>query len=136
MLFSEIVPLHFWVEKKPKKKKNLEMLKQKDRCLLGSSFKQQCNPAKGHELPLAQIMLPGAFPMKCIRSRSCRDKARRVRGCTPGCPEDGQGAVDPTPPRQKWLLFAFCVFCRGLWTRTHPCVRSCVRATGPRGAAQ
>lgn len=41
-----------------------------------SSFKQQYNPAMGHDLPLAQIMIAESFAIKCIRLRFSRDKTR------------------------------------------------------------
>lgn len=43
---------------------------------VGSSFKQQYNLAMGHDLPLAQIMIAEAFPIKFIRLRFIRDKTR------------------------------------------------------------
>lgn len=49
-------------------------LTQKKPCL--PLLKQQRNPALGRDLPLAQLMIAEAFPMRCIRSRFSRDKTR------------------------------------------------------------
>lgn len=40
----------------------------------GSSFKQQYNLAMGHDLPLAQIIIAVAFPIKCIKLRFNGDR--------------------------------------------------------------